>query len=77
MTVANTGRKRLSLLLCSLSTISCLALMGAVVVIYGTPYNPTWWWIMGAVLFAAAILPLGLVSAIEWVIEGYRSQPND
>ena len=47
--------------------------MGAVVLVYGAPYNPMWWWIMGAILFTAAVLPLGLVTAIEWVMEGYRN----
>lgn len=74
---AKTGRQRLSLLLCGLSLGACAALMALVVVVYGTPYNPVWWWIMAAILFAALVLPLALVSAIEWVMEGYRGQPGD
>lgn len=66
------GRKRLTALLCGLSGTSCAALMVAVVLIYGRPYNPQWWWIMGAILIAAFLLPLTLVPAIEWVMDGYR-----
>lgn len=77
MITARTGRQRLSLLLCGLSVGACAALMMLVVVVYGAPYNPVWWWIMAAILFAALVLPLALVSAIEWVMEGYRSQAGD
>jgi len=72
MAMATKGRRRLSALLCSLSGASCAALMAAVLLLYGTPYNPLWWWIMAAVLTAAILLPLALVLAIEWVMEGYR-----
>lgn len=75
--MAHTGRKRLSLLLCGLSVTACLVLMGAVLLFYGLPYNPAWWWVMGVILLAAAVLPLGLVLAIEWVIEGYQSKADD
>jgi hypothetical protein len=47
--------------------------MGVFLWLYGTPYNPVWWWVMGAILIAAWILPRGLVAAIEWVIEGYAT----
>ncbi len=77
MALANTGRKRLSLLLCGTSGVSCFLLMVIFVLVYGTPYNPMWWAIMALVLIAATVLPLALVSAIEWVIEGYRNQPSD
>lgn len=72
MTMATRGRKRLSVLLCGLSGASCAVLMAAVLLLYGTPYNPFWWWIMAAILLAAFLLPLALVAAIEWVIDGYR-----
>jgi hypothetical protein len=74
MMTATKGRKRLSILLCSLSGVSCAALMAAVLLLYGTPYNPLWWWVMAAILIAAFLLPLALVPAIEWVIDGYRDQ---
>lgn len=76
MALPSKGRKRLSALLCGLSATSCLVLMGVLLVVYGTPYNPVWWWIMGGILCAAAVLPLALVPAIEWVIEGYRDPPT-
>ena len=72
MAMARKGRRRLSALLCGLSGTSCAALLAAVLLLYGTPYNPLWWWIMAAILVAAFLLPLALVSAIEWVMEGYR-----
>jgi hypothetical protein len=51
--------------------------MAAFLLVYGTPYNPVWWWIMAAILVAAVLLPLSLVPAIEWVIAGYRSDRTD
>lgn len=74
MTMAKEGRRRLSILLCSLSGISCAVLMVAVLLLYGSPYNSLWWGVMAAVLVAAFLLPLTLVSAIEWVIDGYRDR---
>ena len=74
MTTATTGRRRLSLVLCGLSGTSCAVLMAVVLLLYGTPYNSVWWGIMAAILLAAFILPLALVPAIEWVIDGYRNQ---
>lgn len=77
MVPVKTGRQRLSLLLCGLSVSSCIVLMAAVILLYGAPYNPVWWWVMAAIVFAALVLPLGLVSAIEWVMEGYRRQTDE
>jgi predicted lysophospholipase L1 biosynthesis ABC-type transport system permease subunit len=74
MATANKGRRRLSILLCGLSGAACTALMAAVLLLYGTPYNSLWWWIMAAIVIAAFLLPLALVSAIEWVMEGYREE---
>lgn len=70
----NEGRRRLSILLCGLSGTGCITLMAAVLILYGTPYNPLWWWIMAAVVAAAFLLPLALVIAVEWVMEGYREE---
>jgi hypothetical protein len=77
MANASKGRWRLTLLLCGLSGLSCTLLMSAVLWIYGTPYNPQWWWIMGAILIASFILPGALVRPIEWVINGYRDDATD
>ena len=74
MAMGSKGRQRLSVLLCGLSTASCATLQAAFLLLYGTPYNPLWWWIMGAILLAALLLPLSLVPAIEWVIAGYREE---
>lgn len=74
MTTAKKGRRRLSILLSGLSGTACIALMAAVLVLYGTPYNPLWWWIIAAIIAASFLLPLALVSPIEWVIEGYREE---
>lgn len=75
MATASKGRRRLSILLCGLSGAACIALMAAILLLYGTPYNPLWWWVMAAILVAAFLLPLALVSAIEWVMEGYLEEP--
>lgn len=72
MTKANKGRLRLTVLLCGLSGFSCTILMLAVLLFYGRPYDPTWWWVMGGILAAAFVFPRALVTAIEWVMEGYR-----
>lgn len=45
--------------------------MAMVLVFYGTPYNPVWWWVMGAILVVAFVLPAALVPWIEWVMIGY------
>lgn len=71
MAMARKGRRRLGILLCSLSCAACTTLMAAVLLFYGSPYNPLWWWVMAAIVVAALLLPLALVSAIEWVIHGY------
>ena len=48
-------------------------LMAAVLIVYGTPYNSLWWWVMLGILIAAAILPGFLLGRpIEWIFEGYR-----
>lgn len=77
MAIASSGRSRLTLLLCGLSGVLCAALMLAVLLFYGKPYDPMWWWVMGGILAAAFILPRGLVAAIEWVMVGYRGQAPD
>lgn len=77
MTRSRKGRQRLSALLCGLSGALCAALMAVVLLTYGPPYNPLWWWVMAAVLAAAFLLPLALVSAIEWVMDGYRDERSD
>lgn len=70
------GRRRLRLLLCLLGGLSCAAAMALVLVLYGPPYNPTWWWVMGAVLIAAFAAPALAVPWVEWVIAGYTDEPG-
>jgi len=74
MKPAKVGRRRLAILLCSLSAITYLILLAAVLLFYGTPYNPLWWWVMAAALVAAAVLPAILIRPIEWVISGYTEE---
>ena len=71
------GRFRLTLLLCGGSGLTCALLMIGVIVFYGTPYNPFWWWVMAGIQVAAIAAPGALVPAIEWVMEGYRQQANE
>jgi hypothetical protein len=66
-----TGRRRLSILLALVSGGLCFMAMAATVIVYGTPYDPMWWWAMGGILLAAVFAPVLLVAPIEWVIEGY------
>ena len=77
MPTANQGRRRLTLLLCGLSGVSCTILMVAVLLLYGFPYDLRWWWVMAGILVASFALPRALVFAIEWVMEGYRRQTTD
>ena len=74
MARARKGRRRLSALLSGLSGALCAGLMVVVLLTYGPPYNPLWWWVMAVVLAAAFLLPLALVLAIEWVMDGYRDE---
>lgn len=65
------GRRRLGLLLGALGLLGTAGSMALVLYFYGSPYNPTWWWVMGGLLVASFFLPRLLVPAIEWVLEGY------
>lgn len=69
---ARLGPKRLALLLSGSSGLACAAMMGVVLVVYGTPYNPLWWGVMAAIETAALVLPLALLPLVDWVIAGYR-----
>ena len=77
MSLLRSGRLRLALLLSGASFGTCLVLMSGVLIFYGRPYNAMWWWVMGGILLAALVLPLGFVRPIEWVIEGYRQPSAD
>jgi hypothetical protein len=67
------GRRRLALLLCGVSGGTCALMMAAVLLAYGTPYAAKWWIVMAVILAAASTLPRLLVPAIEWVIDGYKT----
>ena len=65
------GRRRLRILLCGLGGLTCAGTMALVLVFYGPPYNPLWWWVMAAVLLGASIVPAFFAAIVEWVIAGY------
>ena len=67
------GRWRLQMLLSVVGGSICIALMAVVVWVYKAPYNLNWWWVMGAILGLAILVPRTLVFPVEWVIEGYRA----
>ncbi|MCG8354610.1 MAG: hypothetical protein MI920_03480 [Kiloniellales bacterium] len=71
------GRRRLTLVLCGLSGAACAAAMALVLLLYGMPFDPTWWWVMAAILAASFVLPRAFVPVAEWVIDGYRQQGTD
>lgn len=77
MASVKTGRFRLTLLLCGGSGLTCALLMTGVIVFYGAPYNPDWWWVMAGIQAAAIVVPVVLVPAIEWVMAGYRQQDHN
>lgn len=66
------GGKRLRLLLCGTSGLACAAAMAVFMFLFGTPYDPIWWWVMGLILGLAIVLPRWYALAVEWVIAGYR-----
>ncbi len=70
------GRRRARMVLCGLSGLGCAVAMALVLVVYGAPYEATWWWVMAAILAAAIFLPAFLVPLGEWVVEGYRRQDD-
>jgi hypothetical protein len=70
--VPGLGRRRLGLLLSTLSGAVCAVMMVLVLLVYGTPFNPLWWAVMAAILAAAAAGPWMLLPAVDWVIDGYR-----
>lgn len=63
-------------MLAALGGASSGAAMALILVFYGTPFNPLWWWVMGAILIAAAIVAMALAPVVEWVIDGYLSRPE-
>ena len=67
------GRRRLQIVLGTLGGAGYVALMAIVLKIYGTPYNPRWWWVMAAILVAILLAPRLLARPLEWIVEGYRS----
>jgi hypothetical protein len=66
------GRKRLAIVLGTLSGVACAFTMLLVLIFYGAPYNPLWWWVMGAILLGAFVLPSLLARPVEWIMEGYE-----
>ncbi len=72
---AEGGRRRLTVVLSIASGGTCSGAMGAVLYLYGAPYDPLWWWLMAAILAASFVAPaIVVVPAIEWVIAGYRDE---
>lgn len=61
----------------SLGGGGCAAAMLAVLVFYGTPYNPIWWLVMAVILIASAMVPALGAPVVEWVIAGYLSGPEE
>ena len=75
--LSKTGRQRLRLLLGAISGGLCSLAMLMVLIVYGAPYDPMWWFVMAAILVAAFLGPSLLVRPIEWVIEGYQDTKSD
>ncbi len=75
--VQSEGRRRLTLLLCGLGGAGCAGAMLLVLLLYGAPYALYWWAVMAVILAAAFVAPRALVPTVEWVIEGYRQDPDD
>ncbi len=70
---ANEGRRRLKIFLSLLGGGTCAIAMALFVAVYGTPYNPSWWIVMAAILGAAFVAPRFLADPIEWIIAGYSN----
>ena len=54
--------------------LACAGLMALVLIFYGPPWNPMWWWVMAAILILAFALPRLLAYPIEWIMDGYRGR---
>jgi hypothetical protein len=68
------GRKRFGLVFGAAAGGLCAMLMALVLLVYGTPYNGTWWLVMAVILVAAIAAPRVLVRPLEWVLDGYREE---
>jgi len=65
------GRRRLQIVLGTLGGVVCVAMMAIVLKIYGSPYDPRWWWVMAGILIAAILAPRVLARPVEWIVDGY------
>ena len=65
------GRRRLRLLLNGLCGGFCVVGLAAVLVLYGSPYNPIWWAILAALAAASFVVPGLCVPLFEWALKGY------
>ncbi len=65
------GRQRLSIVVGAVCGTTCLVAMAVVLVVYGAPYQPVWWWVMAAILAVSCLLGRIVAPAVEWVLEGY------
>lgn len=70
------GRRRARIAFGVLGGVASAGAMALVLIFYGQPYDPVWWWVMGGILIAAVVVPVGLVPVFDWVMDGYLKGPE-
>jgi hypothetical protein len=70
------GTRRLSIGLGCLSVIACAVTYVLIVALHGPPFWAGWWVVMAAILAASFLLGRVLTPLLEWIIAGYRAEPE-
>jgi hypothetical protein len=70
------GTRRLSIGLGCLAVIGCAVAYGLIVALHGPPFWAGWWVVMAAILAASFLLGRVLAPLLEWIIAGYRADPE-
>lgn len=70
------GTRRLSVGLGALAVIGCAVTYALIVILHGPPFWIGWWIVMAVVLAASFLLGRVLAPLLEWIIAGYRAEPE-
>jgi hypothetical protein len=70
------GTRRLRIGLGALAVFGCAVTYIVIIVLHGPPFWAGWWVVMAALLAASFLLGRALAPLLEWIIAGYRSEPE-